>query len=199
MEVVQPTLRLRRRRDGTWNLEGLLADPWPGPWIETPPITIQNATLELIPDEEPASIPIMAPAGPMLASRASGAAIISVSGSGRSRDSPAAVITIAVAFAGSADERHGGSRSPAILRDVSLKIVRRAMAWARLRVRGHRPGRHLRRLRLKGTVDLITGSITLEGELTGLTLSETLRRRVPRGYGRRSRRWRSTAAWSTSS
>ena len=51
--VSQPTLRLRRRRDGTWNLDGLLADPWPGPWIETPPITIQNATLELIPDEEP--------------------------------------------------------------------------------------------------------------------------------------------------
>ena len=53
MVVSQPTLRLRRRRDGSWNLEGLLADPWPGPWIETPPITIQNATLELIPDEEP--------------------------------------------------------------------------------------------------------------------------------------------------
>ena len=55
MVVSQPTLRLRRRRDGTWNLDGLLADPWPGPWIETPPITIQNATLELIPDEEPRS------------------------------------------------------------------------------------------------------------------------------------------------
>ncbi len=51
--VGTPTLRLRRRRDGTWNLEGLLADPWPGPWIDTPPITIQNATLELFPDEEP--------------------------------------------------------------------------------------------------------------------------------------------------
>ena len=51
--VSQPTLRLRRRRDGTWNLDGLLADPWPGPWIETPPIAIQNATLELIPDEDP--------------------------------------------------------------------------------------------------------------------------------------------------
>ena len=35
-------------------------------------------------------------------------------------------------------------------------------------------------MRLKGTVDLIKGSITLEGELSGLTLSETLRRRVPR-------------------
>ena len=49
MVVSQPTLRLRQRRDGTWNLDGLLADPWPGPWIDTPPITIKNATLELIP------------------------------------------------------------------------------------------------------------------------------------------------------
>ena len=53
--VSQPTLRLRRRRDGTWNLDGLLADPWPGPWIETPPIAIQNATLVLMPDEDPPS------------------------------------------------------------------------------------------------------------------------------------------------
>ncbi len=35
-------------------------------------------------------------------------------------------------------------------------------------------------MRLKGTIDLMKGSITLEGELSGLTLSETLRRRVPR-------------------
>ena len=38
---------------------------------------------------------------------------------------------------------------------------------------------------LKGTVDLIKGSITLEGELAGLTLSENLRRRIPREAGRR--------------
>ncbi len=34
-------------------------------------------------------------------------------------------------------------------------------------------------MRLKGTVDLIKGIITLEGELSGLNLSENLRRRVP--------------------
>ena len=34
-------------------------------------------------------------------------------------------------------------------------------------------------MRLKGTIDLLTGEITLEGDLTGLTLSETLRRRIP--------------------
>ena len=57
VEVSQPTLRLRRRRDGRWNFDGLLADPWPGPWIETPPITILNATLMLFPDEEPTNSP----------------------------------------------------------------------------------------------------------------------------------------------
>ncbi len=46
--VAQPMLRLRRRKDGTWNLRGLLADPWPGPPMKgTPPITIQNGTVEL--------------------------------------------------------------------------------------------------------------------------------------------------------
>lgn len=46
--VAQPTLRLRQRKDGTWNLQGLLADPWPGPMMKTPPILIQHGTVELI-------------------------------------------------------------------------------------------------------------------------------------------------------
>ncbi len=46
--VAQPTLRLKRRQDGTWNIQGLLADPWPGPVLETPPIVIQNGTLVLV-------------------------------------------------------------------------------------------------------------------------------------------------------
>lgn len=45
--VAQPELRLRRRKDGTWNLQGILADPWPGPMMKTPPIVIQNGTVEL--------------------------------------------------------------------------------------------------------------------------------------------------------
>ena len=45
--VAHPTLRLRRRKDGTWNLQGLLASPWPGPAMKTPPILIQNGTVEL--------------------------------------------------------------------------------------------------------------------------------------------------------
>ncbi len=49
IDVVQPTLRLCQRSDGTWNLQGLLADPWPGPWLDkTPPILIENGTVELV-------------------------------------------------------------------------------------------------------------------------------------------------------
>src|SRR5262249_13020238 len=49
IDVSLPILRPCQRRDGTWNLEGLLADPWPGPWLEkTPPIVIQNGTIELV-------------------------------------------------------------------------------------------------------------------------------------------------------
>jgi hypothetical protein len=47
--IGQPTLRLRAKKDGKWNVQGLLADPWPGPWIETPPIQIRNGTVELYP------------------------------------------------------------------------------------------------------------------------------------------------------
>ena len=50
--VGQPTLRLRARKDGTWNLQGLIADPWPGPYIVTPPIQIRNGTVELYPCDE---------------------------------------------------------------------------------------------------------------------------------------------------
>src|SRR5208282_1779914 len=49
--VSQPTLRICRRNDGTWNLQGLIADPWPGPMIENPPpIVIRNGTIELVCD-----------------------------------------------------------------------------------------------------------------------------------------------------
>jgi len=45
--VAQPTLRLRRRKDGTWNLQGLLASPWPGRAAKSPPVQILNGTVEL--------------------------------------------------------------------------------------------------------------------------------------------------------
>jgi hypothetical protein len=60
--VAQPRLRLRRRKDGSWNFQGLLANPWPMPPSETtPPIRIENGTVELVdesdgPDVAPAAI-----------------------------------------------------------------------------------------------------------------------------------------------
>lgn len=57
-EVVaaQPELRICRRKDGTWNLQGLLADPWPCDLLHTTPqILIQNGTVQLIDGEAPAA------------------------------------------------------------------------------------------------------------------------------------------------
>ena len=45
--VAQPTLRICRRKDGSWNLQGLLVDPWPMTGMKMPPILIQNGTVEL--------------------------------------------------------------------------------------------------------------------------------------------------------
>jgi AsmA-like C-terminal region len=145
IHVSQPTLRLQQRRDGTWNLQGLLANPWPVPLVEhPPPIVIQNGTVELVTgEEEPSST----------AEPAS--------------ESPPAV------GAGTA------ARVPAILRDVSLRIEGNGAA-GRFKFEGLARGDLLfDRLLLRGTIDVNTGRITLSGDLTGLTLSETLRRRIP--------------------
>lgn len=46
--VAHPTIRLRRRKDGTWNLQGALADPWPSPSdAPMPPLSIKGGTIEL--------------------------------------------------------------------------------------------------------------------------------------------------------
>jgi hypothetical protein len=48
VDVSYPVLRLKRRQDGRWNLQGLLADPWPGPELESPPpVFIHNGKVEL--------------------------------------------------------------------------------------------------------------------------------------------------------
>ena len=53
---------------------------------------------------------------------------------------------------------------------------------------------------LRGTVDVIKGGITLEGELTGLTPVGDLAPADPaRGAAGGQGDWRSTVAWSTSS
>jgi hypothetical protein len=46
--VAQPTLRLGKRPDGSWNLDGLLADPWPLPPPEQlPRVLVRNGTVLL--------------------------------------------------------------------------------------------------------------------------------------------------------
>ncbi len=47
--VAQPTFRLTRRPDGSWNLQGLLADPWPLPPPDRPPeVQIKAGKLLLV-------------------------------------------------------------------------------------------------------------------------------------------------------
>jgi uncharacterized protein involved in outer membrane biogenesis len=55
--IAKPTIRLVRKADGTWNVQGLLADPFPTTATgATPPITIQEGTVELL--EEGAQAPL---------------------------------------------------------------------------------------------------------------------------------------------
>lgn len=50
--ISQPVLRIRRRPDGSWNLDGLLADPWPAPPLERLPVLkVRGGRLELIDGE----------------------------------------------------------------------------------------------------------------------------------------------------
>jgi hypothetical protein len=147
--VSHPILRLRRRRDGKWNLDGLLADPWPGPWINTPPIYIQNATLELIPDDD--------------TPKSQG---LNTSESDLSQNPPTPLAN--------------AKRSSAILRDVMLKVEGNGGGPENIKFEGSARGDVFDKLLLEGTVNLVTGAITLKGDLARMTLSETLRRRIPR-------------------
>lgn len=50
--VSYPRLRITRREDGTWNLQGLMADPWPGPPLpDQPVVMIRKGTVELVDDQ----------------------------------------------------------------------------------------------------------------------------------------------------
>jgi hypothetical protein len=52
--AVQPTFRLRRRKGGTWNVEGLLAGPWPVPVsAPSPTFLIQDGKIELCDGDGP--------------------------------------------------------------------------------------------------------------------------------------------------
>jgi hypothetical protein len=170
--VGQPTLRLRRRRNGTWNLEGLLADPWPGPWLDTPPISVQNATVELIPDDEPSGAAVM-PRERAQRDGASGGEL------GAITRTPADGGESSPATSASELSRGVASRSPAILREVSIKIEGAPGTAECLKFEGTARGDAFEKIRLTGTINLVSGIVTLEGDLAGLTLTETLRRRIP--------------------
>src|SRR5271166_3103211 len=71
--VSQPTLRLCQRSDGTWNIQGLIANPWPGPTIKNPPpIVIRNGTIELVGDMDAEDDAGVLPVSPLRLARVRG-------------------------------------------------------------------------------------------------------------------------------
>ena len=103
-----PTLRLRCKERRNLEPPGLLADPWPGPWIETPPIQIKNGTIELYPCEDRPRLPIDRLRRPLAALAPSAAA---PSSPPHRPEAPASIAP-----------RERTDHSPAILRDVTLNI-----------------------------------------------------------------------------
>ncbi len=126
--VAQPKLRLGRRKDGSWNLQGLLADPWPGPKdAPSPSVLVRNGSIELAEGDGP----------PM-----------------------------------------------AILREVTVRVDAGGPASGPLHFQGSAKGEDLfDRLELEGTINPNSGRLTLtKGDLTRLSLSSTLRRRLPEEF-----------------
>ncbi|HKI19977.1 MAG TPA: hypothetical protein VKA15_18960, partial [Isosphaeraceae bacterium] len=169
VQVSHPTLRLRRRRDGTWNLQGLFVYPWPGPWLEhSPPIVIQNGRVELSAEEQ-------SPLDSDSTSVASSAAVAgrSSDAAGSKADGPSAL----PALLPPESPPHPNGPGPTILDDVSLRIDPAGKFLYAFE--GTARGDGFDRIGVKGTFDLNTGCLELTGELTGLTLSQALCRRIP--------------------
>ena len=194
VDVSHPTLRLCRRKDGTWNLQGLLASPLPDMSIQDPPpIVIRNGTVELVGDEESeAGVKLTGPTAlrPVPVRRAGvDSEVVRARDAAAKPRSPAAdpaaaarPQTRAPAVPGVADGRGGA----AILRDVMLRVE--AAPGGRFHFEGSARGDLFDRLTLEGSIDPATGDVTLGGELAGLTLSEHLTpprpRRGPAGVRR---------------
>ncbi len=161
VSVVYPTLRLCHRRDGTLNLQGLLADPWPGPWLDkTPPILVEHGTLEVVPVQEE-----LQSGGPP------GTAVPLAGPNTSGKDEPPNPNPAAPV------PRPNPATAIKVLRDVSLKIVQ--VERLLYRFEGSAQGDSLDQLHLSGTVNLETGRTSLSGSLAGLTLSDAVRRRIP--------------------
>jgi hypothetical protein len=168
IHISHPTLRLKRRRDGTWNLQRLLVSPWPGPWLEhSPPIVIQNGRVELAGDDEAAS-DTEAANGRSAASLTERSSSAAESGASRSAFSQALVPTDS-----SPQVRAFGP----ILHDLSLSIEPAGKFLYKFE--GTARSDNFDRIVIKGAIDLNTGVLELKGELIGLTLSPELCRRVP--------------------
>ena len=196
--ISQPTLRLRQRADGTWNLQGLIADPWPALSLKnTPPILVNNGTVELLGVEESeAGSAAFALKVAKASSQGRDGAVVRTADALPSPRSPAGNPG-ASAPAGKSKGLEPArelppSRRPlpagpamnrgvAILRDVSLKIEQ--AEGGRLRFEGKARGDLFEKMTLEGSIDPRTGDTILHGELAGLTLSENLRRRLPRKLG----------------
>ncbi|WP_165066323.1 AsmA family protein [Paludisphaera rhizosphaerae] len=123
--VIQPKLRIRRKKDGGWNLMDLPARPWPTAVIENPPpVEVKNGTVEMILDPE--------------------------------SDTPTPT---------------------AILREVSVRV--KPAAGGRLHFEGTAKGDLFATAVVSGSIDPATGDLDLSGGLYGLTISDTLHRRLP--------------------
>jgi hypothetical protein len=195
--IGQPTIRLCQRADGTWNLQGLIADPWPAPTIENPPpIIIRNGTVELIGVED-SETGATSP-GPLVSKavqagdRGRDAEVIRTASSLRQSRGPTGVTSESASMEmrkgpeavhksvtprGPAPSGPALTHGVAILRDVSLEI--KAIAGGRLKFEGTARGDLFEKLNLEGSIDPTTGDTILRGDLAGLTLSENLRRRLP--------------------
>ncbi len=118
--IARPELKLRRRKDGTWNLQGFLADPFPQTNLAKPIINVSRGTVELMDGPAPGTI----------------------------------------------------------LNEVSLKIE--PLTDGSYKFEGDARGVSFERIAIAGTLDSKTGRIVFSrGDLTGLTISDVLKSRVP--------------------
>lgn len=82
LRVSQPVLRLIRREDGTLNLKGILADPWPAPPLATEPVVrVKGGRVELM--EESGEVPTKILSDVELTATPAGNGLIRFEGSAR--------------------------------------------------------------------------------------------------------------------
>ncbi len=122
--VAHPSLRLKRRKNGRWNVQGLLADPWPSTAMLRPTVRITHGSIELLDGHDPAMV----------------------------------------------------------LHDVEMTFEP-TEAEGRFHLTGSAQGDAFERLMFEGELDAATGEVSLtRGDLTGLSLTDAVGRRLPREW-----------------